>query len=98
MINLKDIHPLTSFLRNHKTHIKRLKSTGRAEVLTINGEAQIVIQDAKAYQALLDQLDYAETVEILRKEVASVQAGEPGIEAHEALAEVRKAISNSRKR
>ena len=97
MINLKDIHPLTGFLRNHKAHIKRLKSTGRAQVLTINGEAQLIVQDAKSYQALLDRLDHAESVEILRHRVASLQAGEPGIDADKAFRQIESALAKIEK-
>jgi hypothetical protein len=40
-----------------------LKQTGRPEVLTVNGRAELVVQDAASYQKLLELLDYAEAVE-----------------------------------
>ena len=67
MINLSDIHPLTGFLRDHKTHLQRLQDTGKPEVLTVNGKARIVVQDAEAYQKLLDMIDEMESVAILRE-------------------------------
>jgi len=56
MIALQDIRALTDFQRNTKAHIKRLKSTGRAEVLTINGRAALIVQDATAYEDMLDAI------------------------------------------
>ena len=53
MVHLEDIHSLTDFQRNTKEHIQRLKETGRPEVLTVNGKAEIVVQDAASYQKLL---------------------------------------------
>jgi hypothetical protein len=54
MINLRDIHPLSDFQRNARAHIRRLKKTGRPEVLTVHGQAELVVQHADAYQKLLD--------------------------------------------
>ena len=54
MIALQDIRSLTDFQRNTKSHLKRLKSTGRPEVLTVNGKAELIVQDAAAYEETLD--------------------------------------------
>jgi hypothetical protein len=54
MINLRDIYPLSEFQRNARAHVQRLKETGRPEVLTIHGQAELVVQHADAYQKLLD--------------------------------------------
>jgi hypothetical protein len=56
MIALRDICSLTDFHRNSKRHILRLKQTGRPEVLTINGRAALVIQDAAAYERSLAEM------------------------------------------
>jgi prevent-host-death family protein len=50
----RDIHPLTDFKRNTSEFLARLKQTGDPLVLTINGKAELVVQDAKSYQRLLD--------------------------------------------
>lgn len=50
MIAIEDIRSLTDFQRNTKSHLKRLKSTGRPEVLTVNGKAELIVQDAAAYE------------------------------------------------
>ena len=54
MIALEDIRSLTAFQRNTKSHLKRLKSTGRPGVLTVNGKAELIVQDAAAYEEMLD--------------------------------------------
>ena len=76
MFQLTDIHPLTDFLRNHKEHIERLQQAGKPEVLTINGKAKIVIQDAESYQRLLDLIDRAEAIVGIQRGIESMEHGE----------------------
>jgi len=57
MIRPEDIGSLTDFARNTKAHLKRLKRTGRPELLTVNGKAEVVIQNASAYQLLIESLE-----------------------------------------
>lgn len=97
MIQLTDIHPLTGFLRDHKAHIERLATTGRPEVLTVNGRASVVIQDAAAYQKMLDALAAVETERLVRERLAAVERGEPGVPADKVLADVRKRLGLPRK-
>lgn len=40
----------------------RLRRSGRPEVLTINGKAELVVQDAAAYQRLLEALEKTKRV------------------------------------
>jgi len=56
MIALEDIRSLTDFQRNTKAHLRRLKNTGRPEVLTVNGKAELIVQNAAAYEATLDAI------------------------------------------
>ncbi|MFZ4575275.1 MAG: hypothetical protein ACOYN0_12805 [Phycisphaerales bacterium] len=92
MVQLTDIHPLTGFLRDHKAHLERLAATGRPEVLTVNGKARVVVQDAEAYQRIMEALDAAETERIVRERLAAVERGEAGVPAEQVLAEVRKRL------
>jgi len=57
MIKPEDIGSLTEFARHTKAHLRRLKRTGRPELLTVNGKAEVVVQNATAYQRLLDELE-----------------------------------------
>jgi len=56
MIALEDIRSLTDFQRNTKSHLKRLKATGRPEVLTVNGKAELIVQNAAAYEETIDAI------------------------------------------
>jgi hypothetical protein len=56
MIALQDIRSLTDFQRNAKSHLRRLKSTGRPEILTVNGRAELIVQDAAAFEDMLDAI------------------------------------------
>jgi prevent-host-death family protein len=67
-----DIRSLSDFKRKTSELLDRLKSTGHPLVLTINGRAEIVVEDAGAYQGLLDRV---ETMEALQRGLAVVKAG-----------------------
>jgi len=56
MIALQDIRSLTDFQRNTKSHLRRLKNSGRPEVLTVNGRAELIVQDAAAFEDMLDAI------------------------------------------
>ena len=51
-----DIRSLSDFKRNTVALLDRLRETGGPLVLTVNGKAELVVQDAAAYQALLDRV------------------------------------------
>jgi len=58
MLKISSIKPLSQFVRNAKEHIEDLRKTGAPEVLTVNGEAAVVVQSAESYEqmsALADQ-------------------------------------------
>lgn len=92
-----DIQPLSSFKRDSVTLINQLKRTGRPVVLTINGKAEVVVQDAKSYQQMLELVDRAEAVIGIRKGLAAMAAGE-GIPAEQAFEKLRKKYGIARKR
>jgi prevent-host-death family protein len=75
MISLKDIESLTAFKRNTSEYVKRIKESGSPLVLTVNGKAEIVVQDAESYQRMLELLERAETVEAVREGLESVRQG-----------------------
>lgn len=74
MLDLKEIRSVTDFQRNAKTHVARIKRSKTPLVLTVNGRAEVVVQDATAYQELLDR------VETLEAELAVVAAIRVGLE------------------
>jgi len=89
VISLKDIYSLSDFQRNTREHLRRLKRTGRPAVLTVNGRAQVVVQDAASYQRLLDALDRAEALVGIRRGLDSMAKGE-GRPAGEVLEGIRR--------
>jgi hypothetical protein len=66
MLDITDTHSLTDFNRNTREHVERLKQTGKPEVLTVNGKAELVVQDATSYQELLVKAEFADAVKAIR--------------------------------
>ena len=62
-----DIQSLTTFRRSSGDFMKQLKKTKRPVVLTVNGKAAAVVQDAEAYQRLLDIAARADADEGIRQ-------------------------------
>ena len=60
MFSLQNIHSLTDFKRNANAYIESIRSTKAPIVLTVNGEAAVVVQDAMVFQDLVDRLKAAE--------------------------------------
>lgn len=76
MLNIiRDIHSLSSFKRNTSEFIQQMKETGQPVVLTVNGKAELVVQDAESYQKLLELLEQLETIAGIRKGLEDVDAG-----------------------
>ena len=73
MFRTDSIYSLTDFQRNARSHLERLKESGQPEILTINGQAEVVVQNATAYQDMVDKLD---AIEDVRKGLESIKRGE----------------------
>ncbi len=69
----KDIQPMTTFRRNPGEFMRRLKKNKRPIVLTVNGKAEAVVQDAAAYQRLLDIAAQADAAEGIRQGLEDVR-------------------------
>ena len=73
---LKDILPMTTF-RNHSANVmQHLKKTRRPVILTVNGKAAAVVQDAEAYQHLLDLAAEASAAEGIRQGLEDLKRGQ----------------------
>src|SRR5271169_3924912 len=72
----QDIHALTHFKRNTPEFLRQLKETGDPVVLTINGKAELVVQDAASYQRLFDLAERLETIQAVKEGLASADRGE----------------------
>ncbi len=72
----QDIHSLTDFKRKTPEFLRQLKETGDPVVLTINGKAELVVQDAASYQRLFELAERLETIEAVKEGLASADRGE----------------------
>ena len=88
MIDVRNIHSLSDFVRNTKSHMQWLKESKAPEVLTVNGRAEIVVQDAESYQAIIEELERARFIESLVAAEADYEAGK-GRPAKEVFAELK---------
>jgi PHD/YefM family antitoxin component YafN of YafNO toxin-antitoxin module len=95
MIDLREVRSVTEFQRNVKRYVSRLKRNRTPLVLTVNGRAELVVQDARSYQELLDRLDRVEAVAAIKEAVGQFERG-LGRPAREALEELRKRHGVSR--
>lgn len=85
------IDSLTNFKRQTADYLRQLHSSGEPLVLTVNGKAEVVVQDAAAYQRLLGlaaKADREEAVATIREGLADAEAGlvKPARKALKALA------------
>jgi prevent-host-death family protein len=71
----QDIQALTTFRNNSAAFLQQLKKTKRPVVLTVNGKAAAVVQDAEAYQRLLDIAAQADAEEGIRQGLEDVAKG-----------------------
>ncbi len=76
MINLsRDIQSLSSFKRKTPEFIRAMKDSGMPVVLTVNGKAEIVVQDAESYQRMLETIDRLEAIEGIKRGLQDVEEG-----------------------
>ncbi len=88
MVKAKSIKPLSDFLRNSKSHITSLKASGEAEILTVNGEAAVVVQDAESYEAMAALAEQAQQDARLQKAMEYFRKGGKGIKASDVFADL----------
>jgi prevent-host-death family protein len=85
----KDIQSLTNFRRKSGQFLKELKKSKRPVILTVNGKAEAVVQDAESYQALLHRAARADVYEAIRQGLDDVAHGRTR-PAREVLSEFRR--------
>jgi prevent-host-death family protein len=84
----KDIQSLSHFKRKTAEVVARMKKSGHPVVLTVNGKAELVVQDAAAYQRLRELAEQVEMLIFLDESRKDIDAGRtvPAREALEKLA------------
>ena len=93
-----DIRSLSDFKRNTSEFMTKLKASGNPVVLTLNGKAAVVVQDAVGYQRLLELAERAEMMDFLQKSREDIAEGRtvPAEEALEKLARKHKLIGKKK--
>jgi PHD/YefM family antitoxin component YafN of YafNO toxin-antitoxin module len=93
----RDINALSNSKQNTSEFLRQLKATGQPVVVTINGKAELVVQDTASYQKLIDLAECAETMQALRESVADMRAGRV-IPAEEVFAEMEQSLAKGQGR
>jgi prevent-host-death family protein len=79
VLNLEHgIDSLTNFKRQTADYLRQLHESGSPMVLTVNGKAEVVVQDAAAYQRLVElaaRADREEAIAAIREGLADAEAG-----------------------
>ena len=89
----EDIRSLSDFKRHTNELMEQMEETGRPVVLTVNGKAKLVVQDAASYQKMLEAAEEAKTLRALL--AAKAGKGRPAAEFFE---EQRKKYNFPKKR
>jgi prevent-host-death family protein len=71
----KDIQSLTTFRRRSGDFMKQIKRSKRPVILTVKGKAAAIVQDAEAYQHLLDIAARADFQEGIRQGLEEARQG-----------------------
>ena len=87
-LSLRNIYPLSEFQRGAKAFLEKLRVTKEPIVLTVNGKASVVVQDAQSYQELLDRLELLEASAGIRKSLEEFSQGK-GIPLDEAFQQLQ---------
>ena len=68
----RDIQSLSTFKRDTSKLMRQMKKTKEPMVLTVNGRAALVVQDAESYQHLLEAKERMEAIEGIRRGLDSM--------------------------
>ncbi len=88
----RDINSLSYFKRKTPELLRQLRETGHPVVLTINGKAELVVQDCASYQKLLERAERAERLDALRASLEDMRAGRVS-PVEDMLAEMRRILA-----
>ncbi len=97
MFSLKNIRPVSDFVRNAKAHVKRLEGTDEPEILTINGEARLVMMNIDVFQKLADDAEETRLIKSLEEGIEEAKRG-GGVPANVVFAALEKKFAARRKK
>lgn len=70
----RDIQSLSTFKRDTAKLMRQMRRTKEPMILTVNGKAALVVQDAEGYQRLLEAKERMEAIEGIRRGLESLKA------------------------
>ena len=78
----RDIQSLSVFKRDTSKFIKQMKKTGQPIVLTVNGKAAMIVQDAASYDEDLREWDRRDRIASVKRGIEDMKAGrtKPAVE------------------
>lgn len=68
---IEETQTLSDFTSHPDEFVDQLETSGRPVMLTVNGKAKLVVQNAESYQKLVDSLEEAKTLQA----IAELRAG-----------------------
>ena len=89
MFDRSDTKPTIQVRPSIIEFIRELRKAGQPVVLTINGNAELVVEDAGSLQKLLELVDRLETIEAIREGMKDLEEGR-GLTLEEFKEQVRK--------
>ena len=89
MIRATHIHSVTDFTRNAKAYIEQITVSKSPIALTVNGTAEVVVQDAASYQEMVDELEHSRFIAAIRESERAVQEGRVKV-SEASLSEIQK--------
>lgn len=92
----QDIDSLSSFKRETPEYLRRMRKSGRPVVLTINGKAELVVQDVASYQRLLKQAERMAALDAIEAGLQDVDAGRT-TPAREVIAGLQRSLATPRR-
>ncbi|MEM7590943.1 MAG: type II toxin-antitoxin system Phd/YefM family antitoxin [Cyanobacteria bacterium P01_A01_bin.83] len=75
MLDLSRAHPLDEFQQEAPALLDQFKTDKTPIVLTVDGQAAAVLQDAESYQQLLDKIELLETLAGIRNSLEEFEQG-----------------------
>ena len=61
-MEVREVRSVAEFQKNMEQYVSSLKKNRTPLLLTVDGHAEIVVQDAESYQRLVERLERAEAV------------------------------------
>jgi PHD/YefM family antitoxin component YafN of YafNO toxin-antitoxin module len=88
MVFLPDVYALTEFREHAAQHVRRLRKSKKATLLTQKGRAAAVIMSPEVYEEMAGALELARSIESVKQSMKEFDQGK-GRPAEEVLASIR---------